>query len=96
MAGYPRRVHDPDAVLDYPCVLDDWLDDGEIVLDAEVNLVQSSEYFIVDAVIPGDTIVAWISATPAAKGKKATLTFHWVTSAGRADDRSLTLVGEER
>lgn len=100
--GFPKRVHDPDAVLDYPSNWTAWLPEGDTITNATAMAKDpltgaASTYFAVDSVTHTDTYaVAMVSASADSVGKKATLTFHITTAEGREDDRSMTLVGQER
>lgn len=99
--GFPKRLHDPSAVLDYPAKWTDWLKgdtiDTTTAVTKDPTTGDPSAYFTVERVDADPQIpVAWVSAVPEAAGKTATLTFHIETTDGRVDERSLTLVGKER
>lgn len=91
--GFPKRVHDPDAVLDYPSDWSDWLPSGDTI--ASATAVITPDDFNVDSVSHTTTkVIAYVSGGTV--GVNGTLTYHIVTADGREDDRSVTLVCKER
>lgn len=91
--GFPKRVKDPDAVLDYPSDWSDWLPEGDTITSATATL--SDATMTVDSVShTTTTVVAYVSG--GSVGVNPVLTFHVVTAEGREDDRSITLVCKER
>lgn len=90
-----KRKHDPDAKLDYSVDWSDWLAAGETIVSAAWTvpdgLTQGDPYA---ASATGTVATVWISGGTA--GTEYVITCHVVTSAGREDDRSITLSCEER
>lgn len=90
--GFPRRIHDPDAVLDYPVDWSAWLPDGDSINSAEVTAETGINVGVVDVTSP--VVTAWLSG--GVNGMKYNVTYHITTVQGREDDRSITLVVKER
>jgi hypothetical protein len=84
--------HDPEAVLDYSTSWSSWLDDGEtissytVTVPAGLTLASDSE----DAGV----VTAWISGGTA--GENYRVEYKITTSAGRTDERSITISVRER
>ena len=90
--AFPKRVHDPDAYLDYSSDWSEWLVDGDTITAADVT---AEAGVTVEAVSHTETVAyAWISGGTA--GEKYDVTFRVTTAAGRIDDRSITLDCKER
>lgn len=91
---YPTFIKDPSAILDYGQDWSQWLEDGETIttstwtVPAGLTKVGSDTH---DAT----TTTVWLSGGTVADDRY-TLTNHVVTSASRADDRSITIVIRER
>lgn len=85
-------LHDPDAKLDYGCDWSAWLADGETITD--------SKWIVPDGLTGDDashddtTTVVWITGGTA--GQRYPLTNRVTTSEGRIDDRTITLVCQNR
>jgi hypothetical protein len=94
----PVRVHDPDAVLDYPCDLKKkgWLPPGDALVTATVVGAPGVIVDRVDLDTDNGVIIPWIRLDPAVVAPKYKVTYHWVTAAGREDDRSVELKRQER
>lgn len=92
--GFPKRVKDPDAVLDYPADWSDWLPAGDTISDATAALSSGASFNVESVSFTATTVVAWVSGGTVAEN--ATLTYHVTTADGREDDRSITLVCKER
>jgi hypothetical protein len=91
--AFPKRIHDPDALLDYPADWSAWLPEGDTLVD--VTVVTDDGVTVENVQPPADGVtVAWISGGTA--GESYTVTYHVVTAEGREDDRSITLVCKER
>ena len=90
--AFPKRVHDPDAVLDYPVDWSDWLPEGDTIESATVTAEVGVTVGTVDVTSP--VVTAWISGGTV--GATYDVTYHIVTAEGREDDRSITLVVKER
>lgn len=92
----PYIEKDPDAVLDYPIDLTDWL--GADTLDTTPvtgTRVEVSANGVLDSTVINDPIVtAWVSGGDV--GDVITVTFKIVTTSGRNDDRSIRLIVGER
>jgi len=93
-AGLPVYRKDPGSRLDYGFDLgaQGWLAQGETVTSLEVTAATpvGADALVIEApTVAGGVIYAWISG--GSLGKDYAVTFHWATSAGRVDERSLTL-----
>lgn len=96
-------LHDPDARLDYRFDwraltngygTSNWLATGETIVDTTVT---ADAGLTVDSssVVSDDTaVVVWLSG--GAVGGRYYVTCHIVTSAGREDDRTITIYGMQR
>lgn len=81
---------DPDAVLDWQLDLTDWLE-GDTIQSATVD----GGGLTVGNVVTTDTsITVWLSGGTA--GTNYTVRIRFTTTAGRTDDRSITVVVAER
>lgn len=78
--------HDSNARLDYAWDWTGWLEQGETITTA--TLTVTGGVTTEPTVINGGRVTTWVSG-----GTRGTarLTLHIVTSAGREDDRTLTL-----
>lgn len=90
-----RVPHDPHADLDYTVDWSDWLATGETI--------STSEWIIPAGLTAGvdshDSTTAWCwvsGGTPGTPGTEYQITNRIVTTAGRGDDRSITLICRER
>lgn len=93
--AFPRRTHDPNAVLDYPVDWSDWLPPGDSIVDATVTAADGITVGTVD--VQPQAVIAWLSGGVASsKGTKYDVNYHIVTAEGREDDRTITLVVKER
>lgn len=92
--GFPKRVHDPDAVLDYPFDWSDWLPEGDAIESATVVAETGVTVEGTPAIVGGNTVVPFISGGEA--GQSYQVTCHIVTVDGREDDRTMILVCKER
>ena len=82
-------THDPQAVLDYTWDWSPWLADGETIAAATVA-ANSDAVTVSDVGHDDTTVTAWVTATSADR-TTVRLRCHIVTSAGRADDRTITV-----
>lgn len=94
--GFPKRTHDPNAVLDYPSDWSAWLPPGDTLASATATFVgpNAADFTVEDTTFTTTKAVAWVSG--GVPPRSATLTFHIVTVDGREDDRSITMVAKER
>lgn len=94
--GFPKRNHDPNAVLDYPSDWSDWLPTGDTIVAATATLSgpNAADFTVENVTFTTTKAVAWVSG--GVVPRSATLTFHITTDEGREDDRSITLVAKER
>lgn len=94
----PVRVHDPDAVLDYPCDLKKkgWLPPGDSLVTGTVTGAPGVIVDRVDLDTDNGVIIPWIRLDPAVVAQKYKVTYHWGTAAGREDERSVELKRQER
>lgn len=85
-------IKDPDAVLDYTCNWAAWLQDDETIEDSEWL---ASDGITVDTTsISGGAAVVWLSGGD--DGSTYKVTNRITTSAGRIDDRTLTIRVRQR
>lgn len=85
-------IKDPNAVLDYEFDWSVWLDVGETISSHTVTVTGG---IVKDSSANSTTAVtAWISGGTA--GTDGTVSCRIVTSAGRTDDRTITLRLQER
>ena len=101
-----QYTKDPDAVLDYPIVWADWLEDsGDTLVSHSITAsrgitVDSSSINVGEVTYEGVTypantvVIVWLSGGKA--GKKYTITCHIVTDGGREDDRSIVVKCQEK
>lgn len=85
---------DPDAVLDWKFDWASWLADGETIVS---HTVAADDGITVDSsnVTDDDTsVTAWLSG--GTDGTRYSVTCRVVTSAGRTDDRTITVYVRER
>ena len=87
-----RFLKDPDAVLDFAVDWSDWLSDGETISSHTVT-VQSGITKDSDSESAG-VVTVWLSGGTA--GSTYEVTVQTVTSAGRTDDRTFTVMIIER
>lgn len=92
--GFPRRLHDPSAVLDYPMDWSAWLASGEVIISAEVTAPDDIQIAADPEIIGGTIVKPFISG--GANGLKYDVRYHIATNQGREEDRSITLVVKER
>jgi hypothetical protein len=85
-------LKDPDATLDFGVDYSDWLDDGDAI-DASTWTVQTGLTVGDDEIGDGFTVV-WLSGGTA--GESYLVTNHIETTEGRIDDRSFTVLCEQR
>jgi hypothetical protein len=86
-----KFIKDPDATLDWFYDWSEWLQEDEIINDAEVF----PNDLILENTFIGETgVTAWLSGGVA--GTKYTVTCRITTSVGRVDDRSITISVKER
>lgn len=85
---------DPSAVLDYKWDWSSWLAAGETITTADVDLPPDG--LTLDREVGHDTtsVTAWLAGGTV--GKNYRVTAHITTSAGREDDRSLTIKVRDR
>lgn len=93
MAASTYRVHDPDAVLDYPFDWSAWLDDGETIVSHDVE-VETGDAVLDSTVATTTAVVAWVSGGTV--NTYAQVRCRITTSEGRTDDRTITLSVRER
>lgn len=96
--GFPKIKKDPNARLDYPYDMGPLLVPGAVIVSATVVVTDSApdDALVVepDPDIVGSIIIPWINGGTG--GKKYDVTYHWVDSEGREDDRTRTLDVKER
>lgn len=83
---------DPDAVLDWVWDWNEWLDDGEIISTSQFITTVG---LVIDSISnTTKTATVWLSGGTA--GQVYQVTNRITTSAGRTDDRSITIRVTER
>jgi hypothetical protein len=96
-------VHDPNAVLDYKFdwanttnggTEADWLEDGETIATHTVTATTGITVDDSDITDDGTSVTVWLSGGTAGESYRVTCAI--VTSASRADDRTITLRVRER
>lgn len=92
--GFPKRIHDPSAILDYPLDWSAWLPAGDTIVSAEVTAPDDITVAPDPEIVGGTKVVAWLSG--GVDRINYDVTYHIVTAQGRQDDRSITLVVRER
>lgn len=83
----PVRFQDPDANLDWVWDWTPWLAPGETILTSTFTVSAGLDLGATSSTLASTTV--WLSG--GAPGSPYLVTNHIVTSAGRADDRSMTL-----
>ena len=93
--AFPRRIHDPNAVLDYPINLTDFAAKGDPAVSVTATISTGPT---IESISPLDDgiAIARVNGTGMVLNKSYTLTFHFELASGQEDDRSLTLVCQER
>lgn len=87
-----RVLKDPAAVLDYAVDWGRWLDEGETITD---HTVTATPGIVVDTTGEADgKVTAWLSGGTA--GNTYTVSYAITTSAGRQDERSITVLLRDR
>jgi hypothetical protein len=87
-----HAVKDPQAVLDYTVDWTDWLVTGDTITSHTVTVPAG---ITEDSSTDTDTAVtAWISGGTA--GTRYDVVYHITTTAGRQDDRTITLTVQNR
>ena len=86
-----KYTKDPDAVLDYSIDWSAWLPTGDTITASTytVNSDAADAIVVDDTSFNTTTTTVWLSGGVA--GQTYTVTNHITTSAGRQDDRSLTI-----
>jgi hypothetical protein len=92
--GFPKRIHDPDARLDYPFDWSDWLPEGDSIESATVTAEAGVTVDGTPTIVGGTKVVPYILGGTV--GQTYDVTCHIVTADGREDDRSITLVVKEK
>lgn len=95
MAVFPRRTHDPDAILDYPINLKDFADKGDPAVSVTATITDGPTIESVSSLVDG-VAVARVNGAGMVPKQSYTLTFHYTLASGQEDDRSLTLYCDER
>jgi len=85
--GFPKFNKDPDAILDYGFNWVEWLEEGETIVSA-VWIIPNGISLDSQAESTIETL-AWLSGGTV--GISYNITCHITTSAGREDDRTLTI-----
>jgi hypothetical protein len=94
MVNDSRFQKDPDAVLDYKIDWTDWLEAAETISD---HVITESTGITVDSsslTDSGKSVTVWLSGGET--GSDYTVTCHVTTSAGRQDDRTITILVRDR
>ncbi len=81
-------AHDPDARLDYTWDWTAWLTEGETITSAEI--LPTDGLATDDTGHDDTTVTTWVTTSLEA-GKSGGVTCRITTSAGRIDDRTITL-----
>lgn len=93
MSAYMEK--DPDAVLDYGIDWSDWLVAGDTIATSTWTITGSDAALVQDSDFSDSTVTGlWLSGGTVDEEYSATC--HIVTTAGRADDRTLTIGVVER
>lgn len=93
MSAYMEK--DPDAVLDYGIDWSDWLVAGDTIDASTWTITGSDAALVKDSDFSDSTVTGlWLSGGTVDEEYSATC--HIVTTAGRADDRTLTIGVVER
>lgn len=85
-------IKDPDALLDYACDWSAWLQDGESIADSE--WLPADGITATTTTISGAVTTVWLSGGD--DGSTYRVTNRITTSAGRIDDRTLTIRVRQR
>lgn len=90
-------IHDPDATLDYSIDWSAWLQPGETIVASTWHGVPDEMTIGTDAHAPSHTdtkTTVWLSGGH--RNRRHKITNRVTTSAGRVDDRSITLTVRHR
>ena len=82
---------DPNANLDYEWDWTDWLAVGETI--TAHTITPPTGITVGTHAVAGSKVVAWLTGVVGTKGR---VVCHIVTSAGRTDDRSITVTVQDR
>lgn len=91
----PTMKHDPDAVLDYGIDWKPWLVSGDTITTSSWEISEGDGALAIDSEF-SDSHVAGVWLSGGNNGVKYKVTNHIMTAAGREDDRSLTILVQER
>lgn len=94
--GFPKRLKDPDAILDFPSNWADWLSGGDTITAATATVVGPNASDLTVESTSHTTTKAVAMVSGGVIGRSYTLTFHITTANGLEDDRSITIVCKER
>lgn len=86
-------IHDPQALLDYSVDWTLWMDDGDTITSSTWTITPTGPALSASS---HDTTTTTIWVDDGTVGVTYELTNHIVTSEGREDDRTLTLVCQNR
>lgn len=86
-------THDPNAVLDYVFAWGAWLA-GDTITNHEILLQPADGLTIDDSTHDDTTVTVWLSGGTV--GQSVKVTCRVTTTAGRTDDRTLTLTIRNR
>lgn len=87
-------IKDPEATLDFSQDWSAWLADGETLTAATVTAADGITKSTAETFTPEGVVTVWVSGGTV--GTVYRLTFHITTSAGREDERSMTIAIRER
>lgn len=94
--AFPRRVHDPDAVLNYPINLKDFAAKGDPAVAISATITPAGPTIDNTPVLDDGIAFATVNGAGMELRKSYTLTFHFTLTSGQEDDRSLTIFCAER
>jgi hypothetical protein len=84
-----KFVKDPNSVLDYSISWASWLPSGDTITASTFTVTPSGALTVSDSSFNTTTTTVWLAGGVAEQ--VYTVTNHITTSAGRQDDRSLTI-----
>ena len=94
--AFPRRIHDPNAVLDYPINLKDFAAKGDPAVSVTAAIAPAGPTIESVSSLTDGIATARVDGAGMERHKDYTLTFHFTLASGQEDDRSLTLHCDER
>ena len=93
---FPRRVQDPNSVIDYPIDLTDFTAKGDPATAIPATISPTAPTITNTPTLTAGMAKARVNGTGMTLKQTYTLKFHFTLASGQEDDRSLTIYCDER